>query len=223
MAVRAVNAPGIHAGPRGDLEAFVETFLPEEAAVAAARARSIEVGSYEPSPAVGATLAFLAALVDARNVAESGTGCGVSALWLLRGMPTDSALTSIDAESEFARLAREALNDAEISSHRVRLITGEPLEVLARLTDGAYDLLVLRNEPRDLALAVEHAHRLLRAGGVLVIDRALWAGRVPDPAQRDELTIAMRELGKAIRADVSRWKPLLLPMGQGLILAIRHS
>lgn len=208
---------------RGDVEGYVDGFLPEDPAMASARARASEVGSYEPSPGVGATLAFLAALVDARNVAESGTGCGVSALWLLRGMPADSSLTSIDGESEYARLAQEALADAQISQHRVRLITGDPLEVLSRLTDGAYDLVVLRNEPRDLAMAVEHAHRLLRAGGVLVVDRALWSGRVPDPAQRDELTIAMRELGKAIRNDPDRWKPLLVPMGQGLLLAIRHS
>lgn len=208
---------------RGDAGAFVEAFLPEDPAIIAARARASEVGSYEPSPAAGATLGFLASLVDARNVVESGTGCGVSALWLIRGMPTDSSLTSIDAESEYARLAREALGDAEISQHRVRLITGDPLEVLSRLTDGAYDLVILRNEPRDLATAVDHAHRLLRAGGVLVVDRALWSGRVPDPAQRDELTIAMRELGKSIRADFDRWKPLLLPVGEGLLLAIRHS
>jgi predicted O-methyltransferase YrrM len=213
-------SPPLH---RGDAEAFLEAFLPEEPAVIAARARASEVGSYEPSPAVGATLAFLAALVDARNVAESGTGCGVSALWLLRGMPIDSSLTSIDAESEYARLAREALADAQISQHRIRLITGDPLEVLSRLTDGAYDLVVLRNEPRDLAIAVDHAYRLLRAGGVLVIDRALWSGRVPDPAQRDETTIAMRELGKSIRADIDKWKPLLVPVGEGLLLAIRHS
>jgi predicted O-methyltransferase YrrM len=207
----------------GDAEAFVENFLPEDSSMIAARARASEVGSYEPAAAVGATLAFLAALVDARNVAESGTGCGVSALWLLRGMPIESSLTSIDAESEYARLAREALSDAQVSPHRVRLITGEPLEVLSRLTDGAYDLVVLRNEPRDLAIAVDHAHRLLRAGGVLVVDRALWSGRVPDPAQRDETTIAMRELGKSIRVDIDKWRPLLLPIGEGLLIAIRHS
>jgi len=206
---------------RGDLDAFVDAFIPEDAAILAARVRSSEVGSYEPSPSVGATLSFLATLLNVRNVVESGTGCGISALWLLRGMPTDSLLTSIDDESEFAKLAREALVDAEISQNRVRLITGEPLDVLSRLTDRAYDLVVLRNQPHDMAAAVDHAYRLLRNGGVLVVDRALWSGRVPDPAQRDSLTIAMREVGKAIRQDVDRWKPLLLPMGQGLLLAIR--
>ncbi len=208
---------------RGDTTAFIESFLPEDHPVAAARARAKEVGSYEPSPALGATLAFIAALIDARNVVESGTGAGVSALWLLRGMPNESALTSIDVESEFARLTREALADAEISPHRVRLITGDVLDVLSRLTDGAYDMVVLRNDPRDMAVALDHAYRLLRAGGVVAIDRALWSGRVPDPAQRDELTIAMRELGKAIRAAADRWKPLLTPMGEGLLLAIRRS
>lgn len=207
---------------RGDIETFVDAYLPEDAAILAARARGSEVGSYEPTPSVGAALAFLATLISARNVVESGTGCGVSALWLLRGMSTDSLLTSIDDESEYARLAREALTDAEINQNRVRLITGEPLDVLSRLTDGAYDLVVLRNQPHDLAVAVDHAYRLLRTGGVLVVDRALWAGRVPDPAQRDGLTIAMRELGKSIRQDVERWKPLLVPMGQGLLLAIRN-
>ena len=59
---------------------------------------------------------------------------------------------------------------------------------------------------------------LLRPGGVVAFDNALWHDRVADPAQRDEETIAIRELGREI-ADHESLVPLLLPVGDGLLLA----
>jgi predicted O-methyltransferase YrrM len=199
---------------------YVESFVTEHQSIANARGRGEEIGTSEPSPAVGALLSWLADLIDAKNVVDIGTGAGVSALWLSQGMNPEGVLTSIDAEAEHIRLARESISDAGLAPSRIRLIVGDCLDVLSRLADGAYDLVVWRGEPRDVASGVLEAQRLLRVGGVLVIDQALWHLRVPDPAQRDERTIALREVAKLIRSDES-WRTSLLPIDQGLLLATK--
>ena len=199
------------------VDAFIENFRSEDDALAAARARAVEVGSNEPTAAVGALSAFFAELIDARNVVEARTGVGLTALWLLRGLDKDAVLTSIDAEAEHIRLARESL--AEYPTTQIRLISGDPLELLGRLTDGAYDMVCL--DARDLAAAIEESHRLLRAGGILFISNALGDGKVPDPAQRDEVTIAIREAGRHLRSDDQRWRTTLIPVGDGVLVAFR--
>jgi predicted O-methyltransferase YrrM len=170
-------------------------------------------------PGVGTALRLLAAAGGARSVVEVGTGAGVSGLYLLRGMPADGVLTTIDVEAENQRAAREAFSEAGVRPNRTRLITGRALDVLPRLTDRAYDLVLLDAEPLEYDAYTDQALRLLRRGGVLAAVDALWRGKVADPAQRDRTTTTMRELGKRVRDD-ARLVPALLPVGDGLLLAV---
>jgi predicted O-methyltransferase YrrM len=155
-------------------------------------------------------------------VVEIGTGCGVSGLWLLRGMRDDGVITSIDVEPEHQRLAREAFAEAGIAPNRTRLIGGRALEVLPRLTDGGYDLVFVDADKQEYPAYVEEAIRLLRPGGILAIDNALWHDRVADPAQRDPETVTIRELGKSLRDD-ERLVTVLLPVGDGLLCAVKRA
>lgn len=165
---------------------------------------------------------MLAAAVGARTVVEVGTGTGVSGLYLLGGMPDDGVLTTIDVEPEHQRAARETFAEAGIRPNRTRLITGRALDVLPRLTDGAYDLVLLDADKRDFDAYLEQALRLLRPGGVLAVDNALWHDKVADPAQRDETTTAIREMGKRVREN-ERLVPAMLPTGDGLLVAVVRS
>ena len=166
----------------------------------------------------GAMLRFLASVLDARAVVEIGTGTGVSGLWLLRGMRSDGVLTTVDIEAEHQRLAKETFTEAGIPSQRARLIPGAALEVLPRLTDGHYDLVFADGDKQEYPEYLGEALRLLRPGGVVAFDNALWHDRVADPAQRDPDTIAIRELGRVIRED-DALVPVLLPVGDGLLCA----
>ena len=185
-----------------------------------ARGRAEELGCVPVQPGSGAALRLLAAAGGARTVVEVGSGTGVSALWLLGGMPEDGVLTSIDIETEHQKAAREAFVEAGIAPNRTRLISGPALEVLPRLTDGAYDLVVCDADKKEYAEYLEQALRLLRIGGVVAFDNALWHDRVADPAQRDETTTTIRELGKAVRDD-PRLIPAMLPVGDGLLAAVK--
>ena len=167
--------------------------------LARARARAQELGCPAIHPGAGAALSVIAASLSARAVVEIGTGAGVSGLYLLRGMPSDGVLTTIDVEVENQRAAREAFAEVGVRPNRTRLIPGHALDVLPRLTDGAYDLVVLGADRVEYVDYLEQSLRLLRRGGVLAVDNALWRDRVADPAQRDPVTTAIREVGKAVR------------------------
>jgi predicted O-methyltransferase YrrM len=196
--------------------------VPLDEVLQAAARRGDEVGCPGVSPGTGAALQALAALAGARAVVEVGTGAGVSGLWLLRGMRPDGVLTSVDLEAEHTRLARESFAQAGIGTPRTRLITGQALEVLPRLADAAYDLMFCDTSPQEGPAYLEQAARLLRAGGVVVFDHALAQDRVADPAQRDPATVATRSLGTTLRDD-ERFVPALLPVGDGLLLAVKRA
>jgi len=92
------------------------------------------------------------------------------------------------------------------------------MEVLPRLTDGHYDLVFLDGDKSEYADYLAEASRLLRSGGVVAIDNALWHDKVADASQRDSDTVAIREMSRSLRDD-EQWLPLLLPVGDGLLVA----
>ena len=202
--------------------AYVDDFLPEDEPLLMARANAAEVGGAVPvAPAIGATLRFIAAAIGARAVAEIGTGCGVSGVWLLRGMLPGGTLTSVDVEPEHQRLAREAFTAAGFAANRYRLIGGRALDVLPRLADAGYDMVYCDGDKQEYPEYLTAALRLLRPGGIVTFDNALWHDRVADPGFQDEDTTAIREVSDRVRSDESL-VPLLLPVGDGLLAAVKQ-
>jgi len=202
--------------------AYVDDFLPEDEPLLEARRNAAEVGGADPvGPVTGAALRFVASAIGARSVVEIGTGCGVSGLWLLRGMRPGAVLTSVDVEPDHQRLARGVFVAAGFPPGRYRLISGRALEVLPRLADSAYDLVFCDADPHSYPDYLAEALRLLRPGGVVVFDDALARGRVADPACSDPDAVAVRELCEQVRLD-ERLVPLLLPVGDGLLAAVRR-
>ncbi len=198
---------------------YLESFVAEDELLAAARERAQEWGCTPIGPAGGAALRFLASALAARAVVEIGTGAGISGLWLLRGMTPDGVLTSIDVEPEHQRAARQTFAEAGFPPSRYRLIMGQALDVLPRLTDGGYDLVFVDAAEPEYPRYLEAGVRLLRPGGVIAFDNAL-SGRVADPAYRDPSCTALREIGAMVRDDETLI-PLILPLGDGLLLALR--
>lgn len=199
--------------------AYAEDFIAEDRTLLTARDAAEELGCVPILPGAGRLLQVLARAADARTVVEIGTGAGVSAVYLLRGMNEAGILTTIDIEPEHHKAAKITLRDAGFAPARTRFIAGRALEVLPRLTDGGYDLVFVDANKADYPAYLEHALRLLRPGGMVVMDNALWHGRVPDPAQRDQDTTAIRHALKAVR-DNEDLMPVLTPSGDGLLVAL---
>lgn len=202
---------------RGDVLAFSENFPHEDFFMQQARKNGAEVGAPDPTVGAGGLINFVVGLISAKSIVEIGTGSGVSALWIFNEAPIDATLTSIDSEREHSASAKEILEEAGISAQKFRLITGNIIEVVGKLADSNYDLMIVRS-PADMVDVVQESYRLLKPNGVLIIDNALDGGKVVDPTQRDFETIARRDSIKAIKED-SRWSSTLLPIGGGALLA----
>jgi predicted O-methyltransferase YrrM len=100
------------------------------------------------------------------------------------------------------------------------MITGEALTIVPRLADSGYDMVFVGGEISEYPAYVDQAVRLLRSGGVLAIDNALWRSRVPDPAQRDQRTTAVRETLKAVKARDDTLS-VVVPTGDGMCVAVK--
>ena len=129
-------------------------------------------------------------------------------------------LTSIDTEPEHQAAAREAFNAAGYPTRRARLIAGAALQVLPKLSDGAYDLVLVDGDPLEYVEYVEQGLRLLRPGGLLVLNHALADGRVADERNEDDEVVIIREALTAV-SDSDELAPVLLPVGDGLLVARR--
>lgn len=204
-----------------DPHTFAEGFIPEDFFKSQARARGVELGTTDATSGSGAFLRYLAFTLKAQSVVEVGTGSGVGSLWLLDGMLESGTLTSIDDEMEHTQIAKLAFSEADIAQGRYRLITNTVVDVISKLTDRAYDLVVLRHDPEDLSYVIGEAHRILRSGGALVIDNYYGSGKVSDAAQRDPKTVALRDAGKIIKNDSEHWVSALIPIGDGLLIATK--
>ncbi|MFT4234330.1 MAG: class I SAM-dependent methyltransferase [Microbacterium sp.] len=194
---------------------FARETVTEPEHIARARLHAVELGAAPVSPAIGAELAVAAALVGARTIIEIGTGAGISGLWLMHGAP-GAVLTSIESEREHLAVAREAFGRSGIPMTRARFISGRAAEVLPRMNEAAYDVVLVDADPAEVVENVAHGLRLVRPGGVVLVPRVLQDGRVADPVQRDEITSAFRSLLQETQ-DSAAVLPALSTTEEGLL------
>lgn len=218
-----MNPAGKNSGRAGlwtNTQAFAEGFVGETEGGRIARRRAEEIGLEPVSIGVASTLTLLTRALSARAVVEIGTGTGVSACALLAGMTADGVLTSIDSEADNQQVAREVLNGEGVAARKARLIAGQPLVVLPKLSDAAYDLVFIDGDPLEFVEYVAQAERLLRSGGLLVLHHALWGGLVADERNEDDEPLIIRE-ALAVVLEGETFTPALLPIGDGLLIAVR--
>lgn len=187
----------------------------EPESIERARARAVELGADPISAAVGAQIAVVTAATAALNIVEIGTGAGVSGLWLLRGSPR-ATLTTIDIEPEHLAAARTAFAEAKVPPARARFITGRAADVLPRMNEASYDIVLVDADAEEVIEYVEHGLRLVRAGGTVLVPRVLAGGAVADPVRRDPVTSAYRSLIQETQSSPAVLGALSI-VGEGLL------
>jgi predicted O-methyltransferase YrrM len=199
------------------MNAFAESYAHEDYFMQLARKNGEEVGVIDPTAAVGNLLKFVTEVIGAKSVVEIGTNSGVGSLWVLQALANDGVLTTIDAEREHSKIAKTVFEEADIPPTKYRIITGNLIDVVGKLADNSYELIITR-DAMDLFEIVQESFRLLKSGGLLIIDQALSGGKVADSTQRDPESIARRDAIKVIKED-GRWSSSVIPIGAGILLA----
>ena len=93
--------------------------------------------------------------------------------------------------------------------------------MLPKLTDGAYDLVLIDGDPLEYVEYVAQAEKLLRSGGLLALHHALWHGLVADERNDDDEPLIIREALAAVSTNEA-FTPALLPIGDGLLVAVKR-
>ena len=207
----------------GALAAYYSSHAYREPAVLAElRAETAKLGAdaqMQIAPEQGAFMALLAGVMGARTILEIGTFTGYSSLAMALG--SDAGITAVDVSEEWTAVARRYWHKAGVADRiSLRLEGGQAAiaDLLAKGMSGTFDLAFIDADKTSYDAYYEGALRLLRPGGVVMIDNVLWGGDVANPKKTDADTAALRALNAKIKSD-PRVSLAMLPIADGLTLA----
>ena len=176
------------------------------------------------APEQGQFMAMLVRLMSAREILEVGTFTGYSALAMALALPPDGHIVACDVSAEWTAIGRRYWREAGVAE-RIELRLAPAIETLeALLADGGedrFDFAFIDADKSGYHAYYEACLKLVRPGGLIVVDNTLWDGRVADDSVQDANTCAIRAFNAAVHEDV-RVDLSLVPIGDGLTLARRR-
>jgi len=173
------------------------------------------------SPEQGQFMRLLIELTGAVKTLEIGTFTGYSALSVASALPDHGRLVACDVSETWTSIGKKYWEEAGVGG-KVDLRIGPAAKTLDRLIDagegGTFDFAFIDADKTGYDGYYEKCLTLLRAGGLIAVDNTLWHGRIADPSNNDEETVAIRNLLVKARDD-ERVSSSLIPIGDGLLLA----
>jgi predicted O-methyltransferase YrrM len=179
--------------------------------------------SMQIAPEQGQFLHFMARLIGARKVLEVGVFMGYSSSWMALALPAGGKVVACDSSEEYMTLARRTWHEAGVED-RIDVRVGPGLDTLDRMIasgeSGTFDLAFIDADKENYSNYYERALRLLRPGGLLAADNALWDGLVADPNNHEKDTEAIRAFNSKVQND-ARVTAAMVTMGDGIMLACK--
>ncbi len=176
------------------------------------------------APEQGQFMALLVRMLGARRALEVGVFTGYSALAVALALPPDGTLTACDVSEDYTAVARRYWQEAGVAG-KIDLRIAPALETLEALLAegqaGTFDFAFIDADKESYDAYYERALRLLRAGGLILLDNVLWSGRVAEADAQDADTQALRALNRKLHHD-ERIHLSLLPLADGLTLALKR-
>ena len=205
------------------LAAFGARETPAQAALRAEAAAHPRAG-VQVGPEQAQVLGLLVRLLGARRVVEVGTFCGYSALAMALALPEGGELVTCEVDAGTAAVGQRHWHAAGVAG-QIALRLGPALATLDALLAagevGRFDLAFIDADKGSVDAYYERCLALVRPGGLLAVDNALWNGAVADAAADDADTVALRALNRKIQGD-ARVDMALLPVGDGMNLVRRR-
>jgi len=173
------------------------------------------------SPEQVQLLLLMLKMLGAKSGIEVGTFTGYTSLRLTLGIP-ELRMTCCDVSEEFTAIAKTYWRETGVAE-RIELRLAPALETLDKLIangeSAAFDFAYVDADKTAYREYVERCLTLVRPGGLIAIDNTLWSGSVADPGNREEDTLALRQLNHWLYSQEDHEYDLsLVPIGDGLTL-----
>jgi len=167
----------------------------------------------------GRFLQLVVKMSDAQNVVEIGTFTGYSALAIAEALPLYGKILTIEHNPEHARIAQDFFNRST-SKNKITLRIGDALEILKTLPDEQTDLVFIDADKKNYSAYYKESMRILRVGGLILADNALWYGRIFNP--KDDESRAIADFNEMVKTD-SQTENLFLTIRDGIYLIRKRS
>ena len=169
----------------------------------------------------GRFMQLLARLMGARKYLEVGVFTGYSTLAVAEVLPEGGKITALDIDEEWTNVGRRYWQEAGVED-KIDLRLKDGIEALEELLEsgakGTYDLAFIDADKENMGRYFDYCLKLLRPGGLVIVDNVLWSGDVINPEDQRNNTKAIRRFNDAIKDD-DRVFYSFIPVGDGLILA----
>jgi O-methyltransferase len=172
----------------------------------------------------GQQIGLLARAIGARRAVEVGTFTGYSALNIAEALPADGKLWCCDVSEEWTRIGKRYWKEAGVDG-KIELTIGPAIKtldwLLAQGLTGQLDLAFIDANKSDYGAYYERCLKLVRRGGLILVDNVLWDGAVANLAVKDEDTKAIRALNAKLKTD-ERVDLTLFAVGDGMTCALKR-
>jgi predicted O-methyltransferase YrrM len=210
-----------------DVERYVAVEMTRESPLQQrlrAETHALPMGMMQIGADQGALLKLLVRTVGARRAVEIGTFTGYSALAVALALPADGKLVCCDINDEWTRIGKRYWEEAGVAA-RIDLRLGPALATLDALLReygaGSFDFAFIDADKSNYDGYYETCLKLVRVGGLILLDNMLWSGKVAQPEVHDRDTDALRALNAKIRDD-ARVDACLLSVGDGVMVALKR-
>jgi predicted O-methyltransferase YrrM len=157
---------------------------------------------------------ILLAAAGAREVVEVGTLAGYSAIAMARALPPDGRVRTIELAPAHADFAERWIARSDVAG-RVEVLRGRGADVLARCADRSADAAFLDADKSSYPIYLEQCLRIVRPGGLVLVDNAFAFGELFEPAPRDKEVEAVRAFND-FAAALPGYDGVIVPIGDGL-------
>lgn len=167
----------------------------------------------------GRLLKMLVRMVRPSNILEIGTFSGYSAICLAEGLDEGGMVYTYEIDDELEDFTRPWIEGSAVAD-KIRFIIGDAIKEAPKL-GVEFDMVFIDGDKRTYVEAYEMALSVLRPGGFILADNTLWDGHVLEtPRQTDRQTIGIETFNDLIAAD-GRVEKLILPLRDGLTMAMK--
>lgn len=172
------------------------------------------------SPAQAQLLAMLVQILGAQQCIEVGVYTGYSSLAVALALPESGRLVACERDERCLEVAKRYYQCAGVA-HKVDVKHALAVDSLRSLIDcgeaSSYDFAFVDADKRMYEEYFELLLKLVRVGGLIVMDNVLWYGRVADPLVNDAKTISIRDFNKKLFED-KRVNISMVPIGDGMTI-----
>ena len=174
-------------------------------------------------PEQGQFMQLLVRLMGAKKCLEIGVFTGYSSLAIALVLPPQGRIVACDVSEKWTAIARKYWQEAGVADKidlRIAPALATLDELLASGKAGSFDFIFIDADKVNYLNYYGRALELARTGGLIAVDNTLWGGKVLDRASKSEETDGIRKFNERLRDD-PRVHPSLLPIGDGLTLALK--